>query len=141
MKGTPNSLLSNSLLLALALSGAAAAGLAVIGYVPTRWLGGPNWLSALWTAIAVSLAGSWAGSIAPLVCMSRSPMQFLTGYFVGLGTRFFVTLLLTLAVSWLAPGLSWNVLLVWTGLAQAVLLAVDTTVLLRLYAARGGAVR
>jgi hypothetical protein len=139
MSNAPRSLLSSGLPLAFTLSGATAAGLAVIGYVASRWLGEPEVLPALWSATAAALIGAWAGSIAPLVCLPRPPMQFVAGYFLGLGTRFVVTLLLTLAAYGLAPELAWNALLIWAGLAQAVLLAVDTTVLLRLCAARGGA--
>ncbi len=141
MSTAPRSLLSSGLPLAFTLSGAAAAGLAVLGYMASRWLGEPEVLPALWTATAVALIGAWTGSIPPLVCLLRPPMQFVAGYFLGLGTRFAVTLLLTLAAYGLAPVLVWNALLIWVGLAQAVLLAVDTTVLLRLCAARGGAGR
>lgn len=141
MKNTPNNLTGSGLPYALFMSLTAAAALAALGHLIMAGPRSAGLRTAMWAAIAVALVGSWGGSIAPLVCLKRTAAQFVAGFLLGLAARFGLTLLLTLLVLRLLPALSWNGLLLWVGIAQTVLLGVDTVVLLRLCAARSEATR
>lgn len=110
----------------LALGGALLA--VLIGYWPTAAQAGPAGVYALLIGVGAALLGSWAGSIAPLAMVGAAPQQFVAAYFLGLGTRFALTLLaaLTLPAVVDAPR---TPLLLWAGIGQVLLLAIDTVYL------------
>ena len=114
-----------------AVSLAASAGMALIGWYPTTALGGPGADRAMLAGIAVALVGGWAGVIAPVAVLGRSAATLAYATLGGLGVRFVVTLAAAVLAWKLGP---WPArpLMLWVGLAQFVILAVDIIGLVRI---------
>jgi hypothetical protein len=107
-----------------AVSTAAAVLLALIGYWPTAAQAGSAGVIAMLAGIGISLIGAWAGAAPTIAFLRRPPREHSTGILAGLGVRFAVTL--GLAVALVVTGAFSNVpLLLWVGVAQLVILAVD----------------
>lgn len=98
------------------------------GYWPTASQSGAAGVTALLIAVAAALVGSWAGSVAPLWMIGAAPQQFVAAYFLGLGARFALTLLAALVLPAVLD-VPRTPLLLWVGIAQVVLLAIDTVYL------------
>ena len=114
-----------------ATSLAAAVGLALIGWYPTTLASGPRAEHAMLVGIAVALVGGWAGVIAPLAVLGRSAATLAFATLAGLGVRFFVTLAAAI-VLWKLAIFPATPLMLWVGLAQFVILAVDLFGLVRI---------
>jgi hypothetical protein len=114
-----------------AASLATSVGLALIGWYPTTALGAPDADRAMWTGIAVALAGGWAGVLAPVAVLGGSAATLAYATLAGLGVRFFVTVTAALVIRKLGS-LPVTPLMLWVGLAQLVILAVDMIGLVRI---------
>ena len=106
------------------MSSATGAALALIGYWPTDDQAGPAGVNAMLAGIAIALVGGWAGSAVTIGYLTKPPQQHSNGILLGLSVRFAVTVGLTLA-SWLSEMFPSIPLLLWIGMAQLVVLAVD----------------
>jgi hypothetical protein len=102
--------------------------LVLVGYWPTAALAGQAGVLALVIAVGAALVGSWSGAVAPLLMVRAAPQQFVAAYFLGLGTRFALTLLAALVLPAILD-VPRTPLLLWVGIAQAALLAIDTVYL------------
>lgn len=105
-----------------ALLGAAV--IAGLGYFPTRQLVGEEGIPAMLAGIAVALVGAWIGTAPMVYALAFPPQQQITGLMGGLGLRFGATIALG-AVVWLSAGLAQKPLLLWIGMTQMVLIAID----------------
>ena len=114
-----------------AASSAAALVLALVGWYPTNALGGPIADRAMLAGISIALVGGWAGVIAPVAVLGRSPATLAFAVLGGLGVRFFVTLAAALVIRKLGR-VPVTPLMLWVGLAQFVILAVDMIGLVRI---------
>jgi hypothetical protein len=110
---------------------AVSVGMALLGWYPTHALAGPGAGRAMLVGIAVALAGGWAGVIAPVAVIGRSAATLAYATLGGLGVRFFVTLAAALLLRQLRVGPA-TPMLIWVGLAQFVILAVDIIGLVRI---------
>ena len=106
------------------LSAATAVGLALVGCWPTAVQAGYAGVQAMLVGIGISLVGGWAGVVPTIAYLSKPPREHPTGILLGLGVRFGVTMVLMLAV-WLSDVLPEAPLLLWIGVAQLVILAID----------------
>ena len=105
-------------------AGATAAALALVGWWPTAARVGSAGVPAMLAAIAIALVGAWAGTAPAVWILNRPPQQHAAGLLTGLAVRFGVTIGLTLAL-WLTDAFAARPLLLWVGIAQFVILAVD----------------
>ena len=122
---TPASLRPAPAFLRIALvSTAAAAALALIGYWPTKAQAGAPGVNAMLVGIGISLLGGWAGSLPTVAYLPRKPREHANGILLGLAARFAVTLGLAVA-AWLTGVFPKAPLLLWVGIGQLVILAVD----------------
>lgn len=110
---------------------AVAVGLAAAGWLPTAALGGAEATNAMLFGIGVALIGGWAGLSVPVALLRHPPQAFAWGAIGGLGARFLVTLTLALVLRQ-SGTLAIKPFLIWVGLAQFVILAVDMLGLVRL---------
>jgi CHASE2 domain-containing sensor protein len=106
------------------VSTAAAATLALVGYWPTQVQAGAPGVSAMLAGIGIALVGGWAGSLPTVAYLPRKPREHAIGILIGLATRFGVTLGLAVA-AWLTGVFPKTPLLLWVGIGQLVILAVD----------------
>lgn len=106
------------------LSTATAAGVALIGYLPTARLAGEAGVRAMLAGIGVALLGAWAGCLPTLAYLRRPAREHASGILLGLSLRFALTLGLAIAV-WLADEFPRYPLLLWVAIAQMPLLLVD----------------
>src|SRR5437868_12244552 len=97
------------------------AGLAAIGYAPTRRLAGENGLVAMLAGIAVSITASVAGTVPLLFATAQKRAQ---AALLATLVRFLVAAALAAAVA-LGSGLPAKALLVWLGASYAALLPLD----------------
>lgn len=124
-----------------AWSAATALLLGVVGVGPTAALAGTPGIWAGVFGLGIALLGSLAGSAPTLAYLRKPPREHAIGILLGLGVRFAVTIALTVAV-WLMDLVPETALVLWVGLGQFGLLAVDVwslTGLLRQAAAEGRA--
>ncbi|MEW6250191.1 MAG: hypothetical protein AB1716_06060 [Planctomycetota bacterium] len=98
--------------------------LGALGYMPTMLQAGGAGLGGMLGGISIALVGSWAGSLPTALYLVRPPRQHPTGILAGLAVRFVVTIGLALG-AWLTGIWPERPLLIWVGIAQFVLLAVD----------------
>ena len=105
-------------------SAATAAALIALGYWPTVTQAGSAGINAMLAGIGVALLGGWAGSAPTVAYLAKPAQQHPIGILIGLGVRFGVTIGLTLVV-WLSGAFPRTPLLLWVGIAQLVVLAVD----------------
>lgn len=105
--------------------------LVLLGWYPTVALAGADGPGALLAGVGVALVGGWFGIAVPVMCLHQPPRVLAWATLGGLGARFFVTLALALAASKLSS-LPVKPLLLWVGLAQFVVLAVDMFGLIRI---------
>lgn len=130
---------ATSAFLRLAVASFLAAGVAMlIGYVPTRALGGPAAVGAMGLGVAIALGASLAGLVPAVLTLRLAPRERVGGTLAAMVLRFVLVLGLLLAgvLSGVAPRLP---LAVWTVLAYLVLLAVDTVGMAWLSRRAGGA--
>ena len=106
------------------LAGVTACTLVLVGYWPTAAQAGPAGVRAMLVAVAIALAGAWAGSVPTVAYLSKPAQQHMTGILLGLSVRFVVTIGLTLAI-WMSNAFPERPLLLWVGIAQFVILGVD----------------
>jgi hypothetical protein len=99
------------------------AGLAAIGYAPTRRLAGEIGLAAMFAGIAVSVAASVAGTVPLLLATAEKRAQ---AALLSMLVRFLVAAALAAAVA-LGSGLPVKPLLIWLGASYAALLPLDAT--------------
>lgn len=109
---------------------AAALGMALVGWYPTTGLGGSDAGGAMLAGLGVALVGGWVGLSIPVAFLGGSARALAWGSIGGLAARFFVTLTLALAVRKLSA-LPVKPLMLWVGMAQFVILAVDMVGLVR----------
>jgi hypothetical protein len=112
-----------------ALSAGALAVAALLGAFPTFRVAGPAGLTAMGLGCGIALLAAIAGVIPPLMIYSE-PTRRPVGLLLGTAFRSLVLLVLLLAAifSGLVPTVP---LVVWAGIAYAILLIVDTTALVR----------
>jgi hypothetical protein len=113
------------------VAGVTAVVLAGLGYLPTVRLAGDGALPAMLIGIGAALVGAWAGSLMPVLFISRDPRVFFNGILLNLGVRFFGTIALALLLRAMGVG-PVKPFLLWVGIGQVVLLASDMIMLLRL---------
>lgn len=102
---------------------------ALVGYLPTRALGGPDALSALLIGLGIALFATLAGLVPQVLTLSREPRERQAGVLAGTVVRFLLTLGLLLPA--LLTGITARVALaLWTAIGYIVLLAVDVAGLL-----------
>lgn len=82
-------------------------------------------------AVGCAALGGIAGVLPVWLALGGTPHQFVTGFLGGLMARFAVTGLAALVAFQLLDGLPRMSFGVWVGVAQLVVLAVDTAMLLR----------
>jgi hypothetical protein len=108
----------------------AAAGVALLGAVPTARLGGAPALRAMVAGCALAALASAAGAIPVALAQGADPARRVTATLAAMGLRLLVLVALGAAVllsGWFAP----KPLLIWTAIGYLAELVVDT-----LYAAR-----
>lgn len=108
-----------------AVSSLSAALLAAAGWIPTRSLAGDAGVSAMLVGIAVAWVGALCGLMCPTCFGGRTAASFAWANLSGIAVRFLVTLALAAGLRFsgmVAP----RPFLVWVGIAQFILLAVDT---------------
>lgn len=120
-----------------AVSAATGLALAAVGYWPTRAQAGPAGVTAMLVALAICVAGGWAGTLPTLAWLARPAREQPTGIMLGLALRFVLTLGLALAAA-LAGSLAKAPLLLWVAIGQLVILAVDVAGLAGLLRRVGG---
>ena len=108
-----------------------AVGLGAVGYYPTLSLAGRTGVSAMLLGIGIALIGGWLGSLPPFFFLNRSAREFPTGILGGLFVRFVSTLGIALGI-WALDVVPRAPLLIWVGIGQVVILAVDTIGTVRL---------
>jgi hypothetical protein len=106
------------------ISTAAAALLALVGYWPTAAQAGSAGVTAMLVGIGICLIGGWAGSLPTVAYLPRPPRDHANGILIGLAARFAVTLGLAIG-AWLTGMFPKAPLLLWVGIAQLAILAVD----------------
>ncbi len=106
----------------LGVLGGVAAALVLIGYLPTRELGGEGAVAAMLAGCGVSLAGSLIGSLPVLFAGTgpSSPASLLA----SLGIRFFVVLGAAVGVA-VAGWVATAPFLVWVGISYLAFLVPD----------------
>lgn len=105
--------------------------LAAAGYFPTRNLAGTAGVAAMLTGICVAVVSAAAGMTPPILAMHASAIERQKSLMMGMGLRFLVTLLLTVATVF-SGFLPQTPLVVWIAIAYLVLLLVDTWALVGL---------
>lgn len=120
-----------SLLGLAALTFAAAAFLALIGYFPTSNLAGPAGVAAMFTALAITIAATLAGLIPPVLNLQAEPLKRHNAVLAGMALRLLAAGLLTAAVAF-SDIVAWRPLVLWVALSYLGLLAVDVIGLVRL---------
>ncbi len=123
---------ANAVLIGLGGTLAGAALLAAGGVWPAQALAGEAGRIAMIVAVLVALLGGWAGMLPAVLSLGGPPLRFLNGFFLGLGARFAITLLGAFVALRLMPELAYFTFMLCVATAQAVVLAVDTAVLLLL---------
>ena len=114
---------------AVVAGGFAAAGLVAIGWLPTARLAGAAGTNAMLAGTLIALAGGWAGLVPILRALPQRPADQLNGILLGTVLRFVVTL--GAAIAFALGGLfAPRPLVLWVAIAQMVLIAVDTMMLL-----------
>lgn len=109
---------------------AATAVLLLVGYVPTRRLGGEEGLPAMIAGCAVGALASAIGGLPVLLIRGGSPAARVMATMGSMALRLFVVAILAVAVA--LSGLFERVpLLIWIAVSYAVLLIVDTRYALR----------
>ncbi len=112
----------------LGTSSLGAALLLLLAWAPAaRFAGGTAVLSA---AVAVALLGALVAAVPTAGGLGGPPQRFVSGYFQGLTARFAITFAAALVVWRLSPAMAGRAFLLWVAAAQAILLALDTAVLL-----------
>jgi len=106
------------------ISTATAALLALIGYWPTAARAGSTGVIAMLVGIGIALVGGWAGSLPTVAYLPRQPREHANGILIGLAARFGVTLGLAVG-AWLTGVFPKAPLLLWVGIGQLAILAVD----------------
>ena len=81
--------------------------------------------------IGIALLGAWLGSLPPLFFVHRPLHEFPTGILAGLLVRFVATLGVALGI-WALDIVAGAAFLIWVGMGQIVILAVDTIGMIRL---------
>ena len=110
---------------ALALLAIVTAGMITAGYVPTKRIGGPEAVSAMFAGCAVSVISSAIGMM-PLAFAGRgSPRVAVRAVLVSMALRFVAVLVLALSVG-LSGWFARAPLLVWVAISYVMLLVVDT---------------
>ena len=115
----------------------AAAGLVAVavaggvGAYPTWRLAGPEGLMAAAVGCGIAWLASVVGFIPGCVLMDRSPADAAKGFLAGSAIRFGAVVLFAAPVVVAGP-LRRTPLLLWTGIAYMVVLAVDTVLVARL---------
>ena len=99
--------------------------LGAIGYLPTRNLAGTPGLAAMLTGICVALVSAAAGMTPTILAMHASAIERQKSLMMGMGLRFLVILMLTVATVF-SGFLPRTPLVVWIVIAYLVLLLVDT---------------
>ena len=115
----------------LAWSVAVAAGVALLGYVPTRQLGGAGALRAMVAGCALGVVASAVGAVPIALARAGTPSDRLTAMLASMGLR----LLVLFALGFAAVLSGWferRPLLIWIGIGYLAQLVVDTR-----YATRG----
>lgn len=108
-----------------ALSLAAAVACLVIGYFPTRALGGGPAISAMGLGVGIALIAALAGLIPTIISLRASPRAQVSGTLLGMALRFALTLALLLAG--LLGGTTARVpLAIWVVIGYLLLVTIDT---------------
>jgi hypothetical protein len=110
---------------------ATAVGLAILGYFPTLSRTGQAGVSAMLVGLGIALVGAWVGSLPPFFFLHRSVREFPAGILAGLLVRFVGTMGMALGF-WTLDIVPHVPLLIWVGVGQIVILAVDTIGMVRL---------
>ena len=110
---------------------AAVAAVAGIGAYPTWRLAGSDGLVAAAVGCGIAWAAGVVGFIPGCVLLDRSPAAAAKGFLAGSAIRFGAAALFPAPVVAFAP-LSRTPLLLWTGIAYMVVLAVETIIVARL---------
>ncbi len=131
MSQTQDSVVVRAVRLALLATACGAAVLLAAGWWPAESLAGAGGVRTLASACVAGAAGSLAGNLPAMLSISGPPQRFVSGFFLGLTSRFVLTILVAFAAYRLLGDLPYFAFLVWVGIAQTLHLAVDTAVLLR----------
>jgi uncharacterized membrane protein len=115
----------------LAWAVAVAAGVALLGYAPTRQLGGAGALRAMAAGCALGVVASAVGAVPIVLARRGSPAERLTATLGSMGLRLLVLFALTTSVV-LSGWFERRPLLIWTAIGYIAQLVVDTR-----YATRG----
>lgn len=107
----------------------------LIGYVPTRRLGGDEAIPAMLVGCLVALLASLAGTVPVLLARDRSPVDAVPAMMIAMGVRLGVAVVLGFAVaaSGLVPA---KPLLYWVVIAHAGLMIPDTHFSIKVLAQR-----
>jgi len=104
-------------------------GVAAAGYVPTVRLGGEGAKLGLFAGCAVSLVGSWIGSV-PVLLAVRAGGGAVNAVMVSMALRFVIVAGLALAIA-ISDVVSKGPFLIWVAISYVVLLIVDVMLALR----------
>jgi uncharacterized membrane protein len=110
---------------------AVAAGVILLGYAPTRQLGGAGALRAMVAGCALGVVASAVGAVPIVLARRGSPAERLTATLASMGLRLLVLFALTTSVV-LSGWFERRPLLIWTAIGYIAQLVVDTR-----YATRG----
>ena len=103
---------------------AACAAVLVIGYLPTRSLGGEGAIAAMVAGCAISVFASLVGGI-PVALARRDSLGGIQSILASFALRFIVVMGVTMAVA-LSGHFARGPLLVWVGISYLACLVVDT---------------
>lgn len=120
-----------TLLRLMAIAAVAGAALGLVTLAPVRAVWGDAIAAAMLAGLGVAVLGSWFGSIPLVLTMNIGPAAFASGVLAGLGLRFAATIALAAAVH-LAGIVANEPFLLWVGMMQLLILAVDVTAQIRL---------
>jgi len=118
------------------LSVAVAAGVVVLGYLPTQALASRGAVAMMGLGVGLALVATLAGLVPVVLTVRLGPRQRTQGMLAGMALRFILVLALLL-LSLLSKLDDKVVLALWTAVGYIVLLAADTFAVARL--ARRGA--
>ncbi|HEX3131710.1 MAG TPA: hypothetical protein VH394_30520 [Thermoanaerobaculia bacterium] len=109
----------------LAWAVAVAAAVALLGWLPTRWLGGDGAVRAMLAGCAVSVVASAAGAVPIALSRGAAPAVRMKALLMAMGLRFGVVVILALAA--VLSGLFDRApLLIWVAVSYAAQLVVET---------------
>jgi uncharacterized membrane protein len=115
----------------LAWSVAVAAGVLLLGYGPTRHLGGAGALRAMVAGCGLGVLASAVGAVPIVLARRGTPAERMTATLASMGLRLLVLFALTTSVA-LSGWFERRPLLIWTAIGYIAQLVVDTR-----YATRG----